>query len=158
VGDVTAAHERTTEHEVDVAGGDRAGMAASRYQQQDIQTADPLTLVVRVYELGCLHAARTRAALAESDPAAKGRAVHQLSRCLSHLQGSLDMERGGDVARNLDRLYTYLHAKLNEGHLNDDDGAFEEVARHLNELRSAWVEALQRQSTGRTPPGAGAAR
>jgi flagellar protein FliS len=117
--------------------------ASTAYHQQDIQAANPLQLVARVFEFATVHVTRARAALSKGDLATKGRAVHQLSRCLSLLQGNLDMEKGGDAARNMDRLYTYLHRRISEAHHANDARAFDEVADHLRELGSAWREAAR---------------
>jgi flagellar protein FliS len=77
--------------------------------------------------------------------AAKGIAVQRVLRCLALLQASLDTERGGEVAGNLDRLYAYLQRRLSEGHRRNDDAAFAEIAAHLGELGAAWREAAARR-------------
>jgi flagellar protein FliS len=140
-----------------VAETNPAGVAANTYQQHDIETADPLSLIVRVFNLGSLHVARARAALASGDIAAKGRAVHHVSRCLTLLQGTLKMDEGGEVARNLDRLYTYLNLRLSEAHINNDDDAFAEIAGHLTELGAAWRQAAAAQGSPAQPEAAASA-
>jgi flagellar protein FliS len=124
----------------------RADLAAATYLEQDIRTSNPLALVARVLELAVQHVNRARAALAIRDLVVKGREVHDASRCVSLLQCNLDMEKGGDVARNMDRLYAYLLRRLTDGHLRNDDGAFQEVARHLTELAGAWREVSSRKN------------
>ncbi len=133
--------------------GNSATKAAATYRQQDIQSADPVQLIVHILELGSLHAVHARAAMVSGDLSAKGRSVHQLSRCIALLQDNLDMDRGGEPARNMDRLYAYLLRRLSEGHLRNDQGALSEIAGHLSELGSAWREAAKRRLT----QGAGAA-
>ncbi len=118
--------------------------AARRYETQEIETADPLRRIVRVYELACLHGRRARAALQRGDAAAKGRAVHRLSRCLGLLREVLDFKRGGEVARQLDRVYEYLQFRLAQAHLRNDAAAFEEILAHLTSLAQAWQEAASR--------------
>jgi flagellar protein FliS len=131
------------------------GHAASAYLEQDIRTADPVTLVSRVFEIAVVHVARARTALAARQMAAKGIAVQKVAHCLSLLQASLDAERGGEVAANMDRVYAYLLRRLGEGHRRNDDAAFAEIATHLSELGAAWREAAARRLA--TPPPAEAA-
>jgi flagellar secretion chaperone FliS len=119
-------------------------LAASSYLEEDIRTADPLRLIVHALELAVKHAARARAALAAGDYAQKGQAVDRLCGCLGVLQGGLDMERGGEVAKNLDRLYSYLLVRLCEGHLRNDAAALEEVSRHLEDMAQTWREVAAR--------------
>jgi flagellar protein FliS len=122
-----------------------ATRAALTYQKHDIETADPIQLVVRVFELASRHLRLARKALAAGDPAAKGKRIHEASRCLSALQSCLDMERGDEVARNLDLLYGYWQRRLTEGHLHNDDAVLAEVAEHVAEVGAAWREILERQ-------------
>ncbi len=138
--------------------GSHAGNAAAAYQEQDIRTADPMTLVARVFEIALVQVARARAALASGQIAAKGVAVQRIVRCLGVLQASLDLDRGGEVAKNLDRLYDYLVRRASEGHRRNDDAAFAEVARHLGELAAAWREAAQHQASAPTSQAAAASR
>ena len=122
-----------------------SGVAASRYTEQEIRSADPLALVVRVYEIASQNVSRARTALEQRDWATKGKAVNQASRSIALLQATLDKEMGGEVAANLDRLYSYFQLGLSQAHINNDDSKFEEIAKHINELLSAWREATKRR-------------
>jgi flagellar protein FliS len=131
-----------------------SGHAASRYNEQDIRAAEPMDLVVRIYEIACQSVNRARAALGSRDWAAKGKAVNQASRSIALLQATLDRDRGGEVASNLDRLYTYFQLGLSEAHLNNDDRKFGEIADHINQLLDAWRTASrQRQKDEGAPAG-----
>jgi flagellar protein FliS len=121
-------------------------VAASSYLEEDIRTADPLRLVVHTLQLAVKHAAGARAALASGDLARKGQAVGRVCGCIGVLQAALDIERGGRVAADLDRLYTYLQHRLSEGHRQNDLAALEEVSRHIEEMAGAWREAAARQA------------
>ena len=112
--------------------------AATAYVEQEIRSADPVALIANVFEVAVAQVAKARAALAAQDWAGKGKAVDRLTRCIGTLQSSLDMDRGGDVARNLDRIYSYLLTRLIHAHARNDDGAFAEIAKHLGDLASAW--------------------
>ena len=127
---------------------------ASSYARQDIVSSAPLGLVARLYELAIGELARARVALATRNWAAKGAAVRRAGEYLSLLQCSLSRDEGGDVAANLDRLYTYMLVRLSEAHLNNDDVGFEEIGRHLTELGAAWRQAAERE---RSAPAVGSA-
>lgn len=106
-----------------------------------------MDLVVRVFDEALRNLALARAALANNQAALKGDHIHRVCRCLDVLQSALNMDQGGEVAGNLDRLYSYLQSRLTQGHLHNDDEAFGEVASHLAELGSAWREAAGRPAT-----------
>jgi flagellar protein FliS len=112
--------------------------AASSYNEQEILNESPLARVARIYDMAGVEIARARTSLAGGKPAVKGAAVARAVRCISLLQSSLNMREGGEVARNLDRLYAYLLRRLMVAHVQNDDAALAEVGRHLSELGSAW--------------------
>lgn len=122
--------------------------AVSSYNEQEILNESPLALIARLYDMAGVEVARARANLAGGKPAAKGAAVSRAVRCISLLQSSLNMRAGGEVARNLDRLYTYLLRRLMSAHVHNDDSALAEVARHLSELGSAWRKAADDERAG----------
>jgi flagellar protein FliS len=126
------------------------GRAAQTYLEHELQNVDPLSLVARLYEMAALEVARARAALVTGSPAAMGTAVRRAIDCISLLQSSLDMDQGGEVARNLDRLYAYLLRRLSQAHVGNDDAALAEVGGHLTDLGRAWREVASRGSIGVT--------
>jgi flagellar protein FliS len=123
-----------------------AGRAASAYLEADILNEGPLARVARLYDMAGVEVARARAGLAASNHAAKGLSINRAVRCISVLQSSLNLGQGGEVARNLDRIYGYVLRRLSEGLRDNDDRALAEVARHLGDLGSAWREVARRQA------------
>lgn len=71
--------------------------------------------------------------------------------CISELFESLDVELGGDVARNLQRIYEYLNYRLREANMRKHAAPAREVERLLRELLPAWEEAV-RQTSGAGRP------
>lgn len=59
---------------------------------------------------------------------------------ISELMISLDMEKGGEIAVNLFRIYEYMNHRLTIGNATKDKKPFEEVKSLLNRLREAWLE------------------
>ncbi|MBA7679772.1 hypothetical protein ES703_88076 [subsurface metagenome] len=58
---------------------------------------------------------------------------------------SLDFEKGGEIAKNLFRLYMYMNRKLLDANINKDRGPLEEVKKLLQELRAAWTEVADKK-------------
>jgi flagellar protein FliS len=55
------------------------------------------------------------------------------------LQGCLDFELGGDLARNLDDLYGYVTRRLVHVNAHNDLVVLEEVRGLIAEIRDAWA-------------------
>ena len=81
---------------------------------------------------------------------AKSIQVNKVQRILLGLQSSLDFERGGEVARNLDELYRYVIRRLVHVHADNDVESLDEITGIMSEIRDAW-------RTMSTQPGAPAA-
>jgi ribosomal protein L12E/L44/L45/RPP1/RPP2 len=56
---------------------------------------------------------------------------------------TLNMDIGGDVAKNLYSLYEYLHYRLIQANINRDSEMVQEVLKHLKDLKMTWEEAIR---------------
>src|SRR5438876_7452209 len=86
------------------------------YLESQVLSADPLRLVCLLYRGAIDSVEEARLHLASGDVFARGRAVAKASEILAELQTSLDHEKGGDLARNLDQLYDYVQRRLIQAH------------------------------------------
>lgn len=118
--------------------------AAQTYRRRNIETADPIGLIVCVLEVAGESLAKARAAIAAGNPAAKAQFIDRASRSISLLQSCLDMSQG-EISQNLDRLYIYMQQRISFGHLHNDDDALKEVAGHVSEMTAAWRQSATRK-------------
>lgn len=125
-----------------------AERARHAYQANTVQQEDPMGLVVRLYDgmLGFLR--RGGDLLAEGRYGEAAEPIRRATDIVGELQAVLDLERGGEIAANLDRLYTYARKRIMEGHLGCDAKALHEVADLLQPLRDAWAEARTKNVAG----------
>ena len=63
---------------------------------------------------------------------------------VTHMQTTLNMELGGEVSENLDRMFTYILLRLPEVDLNNDPKAAHEVISLLEPLYASWQELVKR--------------
>lgn len=114
--------------------------AATAYREVEVTSRSPLELVVMLYDglIGGLVVARD--AVARRDLTAKREALSRAFAILHELQSTLDMDRGRDIAANLDRLYSYVSLRLSEANLGLDPGPIDECIRLLSTLREAWSQ------------------
>jgi len=115
--------------------------AHNSYKNAAINTADRGKLVVMVYDhciQWCDHALEAR-----SDLESRRKALDKAQAGLTELICALDMERGGDIARNLWRLYDFMTWTLTQSLVNRNDSGIKEVRHLLSELRSAWQVASE---------------
>ena len=82
------------------------------YREAAVRGASPVRLVICLYQQAIEDLRRAVIALEKRDAEARTRAINHALVVIGQLQGTLDMERGGDVAKNLDRFYNVVRAGL----------------------------------------------
>jgi flagellar protein FliS len=72
----------------------------------------------------------------------KSRHIIKAKDIIDELMCSLDFEKGGLIAGNLESLYNYMNRRILLADVNEDMGAIDEVVGMLRELLSAWEEVF----------------
>ena len=68
----------------------------------------------------------------------KSKAIARASRIVLGLQGALDFEKGGDLAINLNELYSYVTRRLLHVNAHNDIVVLDEIHGLMREIRDAW--------------------
>ena len=118
----------------------------SHYQSMEVQTADPLELVILLYKGAIKECHQAATYLQEGKTGPRVRSINQAIAIIGELQASLDFKKGGQIAQSLDRLYAYMTQRLTTANLRQDDRGLNEVAKLLGDLLSGWEGAQAKQS------------
>ncbi|MBI2380964.1 MAG: flagellar export chaperone FliS [Gammaproteobacteria bacterium] len=70
--------------------------------------------------------------------AAKGEHISWAMSIIGGLQASLDLDKGGELAGNLDALYEYMIRRLSEANIHNDTAILDEVSSLMREVKSGW--------------------
>jgi len=112
--------------------------------ESSVISSDPHKLISMLYQGAMLAIANAKNGILRKDIAAKGEAISKALLIISEgLQASLDQNVGGELAMNLDALYSYMCVRLVHANLHNDMEALDEVARLLSELKGAWDSIRQ---------------
>ena len=119
----------------------------SKYVTQQVMTAAPAKLVFLLYEkaIASLHEACN--AIDTGEVETRWRANNRAIEIVSHLWSTLDMERGGNISKNLGELFPYMITRLADVDVNNDRDSAEEVIGLLEPLRDSWRD-LSRTNQG----------
>lgn len=112
------------------------------YKENQIQTADPGTVLLMLYDGAIDFVKRARASVAKGDAAEKGQFILKAHDIIAEFLTALDFEVGGDMARDLERLYVYMLDQLTIANLNNDPKPLDEVVSLLSTLKEGWQEAV----------------
>jgi flagellar protein FliS len=127
--------------------------AATHYLQTQIASSTPLERVVMLYDAALRAVEGARDASAQGDRRARKDALSRLLAIIAELQNTLDMERGGAIAADLDRLYDFVLARVMDAITTQQPGPLDDVRRVLMPLRDAWqtIASAPAMAAGATP-------
>ena len=111
------------------------------YRRTEAQSASPLQLVVMLYDGALRFLNEARTAQATGDMARRAHALRRVGAIVAECQSTLDLDKGGAVAAEMDRLYSYISARLLDITVKRDATAIDEIHKLLTPLRHAWAEA-----------------
>jgi len=128
------------------------GVGLQAYQKTDVITADAKKLVIMCYEGAIYSLKMAKTKFYVQDYEAKGRAIQNALDILNELRTALDFEKGAEVARNLDSLYSFWTQQILKADRQKDTRALDQVAAMLEEIKSALEEAYYGQKDSQTIP------
>jgi len=129
--------------------------AANAYMQTHVTTTTPGHLVVMLYDGAITFLEQAKQEIAANNFAKKGILISQALDIIAELDGSLNNEKGGELAQNLHRLYMYCNTRLLRANLKMDTAIIDEVIGILSSFRSAFAE-ISRTQPHPAPPKASA--
>lgn len=115
---------------------------AQQYSQVGAQTgvdiANPHRLIQMLLEGALEKIALAKRFMIDGNIAEKGAHISWAISIISGLRGSLDADKGGEIAQNLDGLYEFMEKHLFEANLKNKTENLDEVTRLLMEIKSGW--------------------
>ena len=124
--------------------------AQQLYREGGVLGASAVQLVIRLYEKMIDDLRRASDAIEKNDiPLRTDRTKHALL-ILGHLESSLDFEKGGKVARDLQLLYKNLRSRLLHLQFHPSKPQVSQIITDLLSVRSAWVKVESAKSAPAT--------
>ena len=122
--------------------------AYSAYQKTNINTASQGKLIVLLYE-GAIKNLSTAVNYFESNGNILPGNIEKFGICLqktqaiiTELEVSLDMEKGGEIAKNLMALYVYFNEELMNAGINKNKEKITFVLEKLKTLADSWRQIV----------------
>jgi len=118
-----------------------AARATAAYQSTQVQSCSPMEQIVLLYDTAIQALTKVRDAMAKRDLPTRHRGISHTLAIINHLQSTLDLSAGGDIARQLDALYTYLRERIIDANMRHRVEPIEESLQLLGTLREGWAQA-----------------
>lgn len=117
--------------------------AASAYFQTKVSTTDQGQLLIMLYDGALRYLSQARDKILAKDYAAKGVLISKVIDIINELSSSLNMEKGGSLATNLNNLYVLCTARLLQANLKMNVEYLDSVTEILSGLRSAYAQIVE---------------
>jgi flagellar protein FliS len=117
------------------------------YQEAAVRNASAIELVIMLYDILArdLHAA-IEAMEAGNIELRTAKVKHGLL-ALQQLEGTLNMDEGGELATNMSRFYSMMRGQMLKAQIRQDAAVLRELIQLLFSVREAWVELSNRLTT-----------
>ncbi|MDF1642788.1 MAG: flagellar export chaperone FliS [Pseudomonadales bacterium] len=106
--------------------------------QSGLESASPHTLIQMLLDGALGRLALAKGFMERSNHEQKGKAISSAISIIGGLQGSLDLDKGGEIAVNLNALYSYMTERLFKAGTNNDIETLNEISGLLEEIREGW--------------------
>jgi flagellar protein FliS len=123
------------------------GRITHEYRKQSVNGASPLQLVIMMYDGALKFMEAGKHAIAHQDLPRQNDQLQKAQKVVLELMACIDQDQGGDVARNLISLYTYVLNELVKANCEDSAEPVERCIKIFSELRDSWVQ-IEAQTRG----------
>jgi flagellar protein FliS len=120
-------------------------MYLQSYLENQVKNAHPLDQVIMLYNkaISCLKIAKKAIEEGLKNPENVKKKAENLGKAteiIAYLQGSLNIEKGGEIAKNLNLIYDILISELVKANLEDNIEIITKSIETLETLKKAWED------------------
>lgn len=121
---------------------------ANLYKQTSVTTANRGQLLLMLYEGAINNVKKASLAIDKKDIALKGQAIGKAHDIINELLNTLDFEVGGEIARDLERLYNFMTEQLVKANMESSKESLQTVQRLMETLLEGWKVAVEQVNKG----------
>ncbi len=115
----------------------------NQYQNNQILSAPPEQVLILLYDGAIRFCRQALQAMDAGDYALQGEKISRAMAIVCEFANTLDHEVGGEMATDLDALYSFMTRELTNANLKNDRKSLETVEDLLTGLRTTWAEAIE---------------
>ena len=121
--------------------------------ENDISLADPQKLILMLFEGAQISIREAKQHILDNEIAQKGISISKAITIIDNgLRASLDIDKGGEIAKNLHSLYEYMIHRLLIANIKNNPEVLDAVYKLLSELHSAWASIGTPKTLHNTAP------
>ncbi len=124
------------------------GNRANQYKQTAIKTASPGQVLLMLYEGAIQHLRKAVDCMDKKDIAGKGKFIGKAHDIVNELTATLDFNVGGEIAKDLERLYNFISSQLIKANMENSKDTLVQVIKLLETLLAGWRGAVEQVQKG----------
>jgi flagellar protein FliS len=117
--------------------------AYARYKQSSIETASPEKLLLMLFDGGIKFLNLGNLAIEQKDYSSANKWFVKVQDILSELMVSLDIDKGGEIASNLYKLYEFYRNEVVKANITKNAELLPPVLEFFRLYRDMWAEAAR---------------
>lgn len=121
------------------------------YRKVNVETASQGKLVVMLFNGAIQRAEEAKRQLSRGKTEGVHNNLLRAQDIIAELRGALNMKSGGDLAKNLDRVYEYFQHLLIKANIRKEIGPLDEAVEHLTAMRDTWQQAFDKLTREEAP-------
>lgn len=115
-----------------------AAIAYGAYRRSEIETLTPRDLLVKLFEGMERYIEQAALAMDNRHLEMATKNTQRIRDILFELQSTLNFEAGGEVAKHLDALYTWMTSETIEAGMKKDSARLRQLQRVIRPLLEGW--------------------
>ena len=123
-----------------------------QYREIHLASSTPEETVLILYEGAIRFLKEAISEIAKENITAKVRLLEKVEKIIEYLLSCLDMEKGREIAGNLQGLYGYMLVRLTEANLYNDVKKLEEIVKLLDTVREGWASICRKGQDPKDSP------
>jgi flagellar protein FliS len=117
---------------------------ARQYRELAIKAATPVGLIIVLYDMAIESLAHATREFEAGNVEARTDNLNHALAVIAELERSLNLEAGGDVAKQLSNLYNVARCKILEANIKASKHIIEDLSGVLSSVREAWLVVDQK--------------
>jgi len=119
----------------------------NKYKQTSVTTASKGQVLIMLYEAAIKNCKLAIEAINSKNLAKKGEHIVRTNDIINELSLALDHNVGGNLSRDLERLYVFMVEQITEANINNTTKPLETVIKLLETLIDGWKVAVKEVNT-----------
>lgn len=116
--------------------------AVNQYKKARIQTADQGKLVILLYDAVVKSINEAISAIRKNDIESSHNNILKSQKIITELLISLNINEGGEIAKNLQGIYVFINKQLMQANLKKDEKILSDILEMVSNLRDAFKQII----------------